>query len=99
MPSSRGSSQPRERIRVSCIAGGFFTIWATREANNRMMYLFNWKFCSDFRLSGTEGAGGWDDLVASTAPERQPFSGLKAGGGMGRHMKWKCHQGILGEQF
>ena len=31
MPSSRGSSQPRDRIWVSCIAGRFFTFWATRE--------------------------------------------------------------------
>ena len=31
-PFSRGSSQPRDRTQVSCIAGGFFTIWATREA-------------------------------------------------------------------
>ena len=31
-PSSRGSSGPRNRIRVSCIAGGFFTSWATRQA-------------------------------------------------------------------
>ena len=30
---SRGSSQPRDWIRVSCIAGGFFTTWATREAH------------------------------------------------------------------
>ena len=30
-PFSRGSSQPRDRTQVSCIAGGFFTIWATRE--------------------------------------------------------------------
>ena len=30
-PSSRGSSQPRDWAQVSCIAGGFFTIWATRE--------------------------------------------------------------------
>jgi len=29
MPSSRGSSQPRDWIQVSCIAGRFFTIWAT----------------------------------------------------------------------
>ena len=27
-----GSSQPRNRTRVSCIAGRFFTSWATREA-------------------------------------------------------------------
>ena len=32
MPSSRGSSQPRDGTQVSCIAGGFFAIWATREA-------------------------------------------------------------------
>ena len=32
MPSSRGSSQPRDRIHISRIAGGFFTVWATREA-------------------------------------------------------------------
>ena len=30
--SCRGSSHPRDRTRVSCIAGRFFTIWATREA-------------------------------------------------------------------
>ena len=32
IPFSRGSSQPRDRTQVSCIADGFFTIWATREA-------------------------------------------------------------------
>ena len=31
-PFSSGSSQPRDRTQVSCIAGGFFTLWATREA-------------------------------------------------------------------
>jgi len=31
-PFSRGSSQLRGRTQVSCIAGGFFTSWATREA-------------------------------------------------------------------
>ena len=30
--SSRGSSRPRDWTQVSCIAGGFFTSWATREA-------------------------------------------------------------------
>ena len=29
---SRGSSQARDQIQVSCIAGAFFTSWATREA-------------------------------------------------------------------
>ena len=31
-PFSRGSSQPRDWTWVSCFAGGFFTSWATREA-------------------------------------------------------------------
>ena len=33
-PFSRGPSQPRNRTRVSCVAGGFFTSWAFREAPN-----------------------------------------------------------------
>ena len=32
MPFSRGSSQPRDETRVSCIADRFFTFGATREA-------------------------------------------------------------------
>ena len=31
----RGSSQPKDWTRVSCLAGRFFTIWATREAASR----------------------------------------------------------------
>ena len=31
MPSSRGSSQPRDQTQASCIAGRLFTIWATRK--------------------------------------------------------------------
>ena len=33
-PFSRGPSQPRNRTRVSWVAGGFFTSWAFREAPN-----------------------------------------------------------------
>ena len=32
IPFSRGSSQPRDWTWISCIAGRFFTVWATREA-------------------------------------------------------------------
>ena len=34
-PFSRGSSRPRNWTRVCCIAGGFFTNWAIREALKR----------------------------------------------------------------
>ena len=32
MPSSKKPSQPRDQTQISCVAGRFFTIWATREA-------------------------------------------------------------------
>ena len=41
---SRGSSRPRDRTCVSCIAGRFFTVWATRETlymESRKMILMN----------------------------------------------------------
>ena len=41
-PFSRGSSQPRDRTQVSCVAGGFFTSRATREA----LRIREWVACS-----------------------------------------------------
>ena len=38
MPSSRGLSQPRDQTQVSCTAGGFFTVWATREVSFYPIY-------------------------------------------------------------
>ena len=40
MPSFRGSSQSRDWIQVSCIAGGFFTFWANREAQSPLSVQF-----------------------------------------------------------
>jgi len=34
--SSGDSSQPKDWIQVSCIAGRFFTVWATREAHKEL---------------------------------------------------------------
>ena len=59
VPFYRGSSQPRYRIQVSNIAGGFFTIWATREASSSHQVAkvlefqlqpqsFQWIFRTDF---------------------------------------------------
>ena len=36
---SRGSSQPRDQIQVSCIEGGFFISWTTRDAQE----IYNFK--------------------------------------------------------
>ena len=38
--SSRGSSWPRDWTQVFCIAGRYFTIWATREGLGHMVTLF-----------------------------------------------------------
>ena len=38
VPFSRGSSWPRDRTHISCIAGRIFTIWATREAYNEVYF-------------------------------------------------------------
>ena len=40
-PFSKGSSWPRNRTRVSCIVGGFFTKWAIREALGSWKVYFN----------------------------------------------------------
>ena len=36
MPFFRGSSQPRDKTQAFCTAGGFFTNWATREAQEKL---------------------------------------------------------------
>ena len=75
---SRGSSQPRDRIQVSHIAGQFFTNWATREAKNTgsdSLSLLQWIFSTQelnwglphcrqilYQLS-YQGSPAWEALV------------------------------------
>ena len=42
MPSSRGSSAPRDQTQVSCIVGRFFIDLATREAHLYVLILIHW---------------------------------------------------------
>ena len=41
IPLSRGTSQPKDWTQVSCIAGGFFTIWAMMEAQGYCSLIWN----------------------------------------------------------
>ena len=41
---SRGSSQPRDRTQVSCIVDRCFTVWATREVYQRLVFVFVFVF-------------------------------------------------------
>ena len=51
----QGSSWPRNWTRVSCIAGGFFTNWATREAPYEGSGVGAARWENDRRLNGQEG--------------------------------------------
>ena len=53
IPFSRGSSRPRDWVQVSCIAGRFFTAWATRETHPyiywiRIPVLWDWESVAAF---------------------------------------------------
>ena len=61
-PFCMGSSQPRDQTQVSCIIGGFFTIWATREPSGSQFYThlnslknYQGSFFSFFFNFNTEG--------------------------------------------
>ena len=62
-PFSRGSSQPRDWNQVSCIAGRFFTIWATREAWLETAEKF--EFCADLMSCSLNQRGCSDPFLTS----------------------------------
>ena len=62
--SSRGSSQTRDQTQVSCIAGRFFTIWATREAILVVLNSYR-SFTLSFFNSGTQ----WDPTLCQALGE------------------------------
>ena len=47
MPSSRGSSHPRDWSQVSLISSRLFTVWATREAHSYLLNMFKLYFHTD----------------------------------------------------
>ena len=50
IPFSRWSCQPRDRTRISCIAGRFFTVWVSREALLLPFKAASWKLHTSFQL-------------------------------------------------
>ena len=67
IPFCRGSSQPRDRAQISCLAGRLFTVWAT--ISPQMIYLF---------LVSTDPGPGtvWSTAIAWVAlgvPSRKLF--------------------------
>ena len=66
---SRGSSQPRDWTQVSSIAGRFFTIWATREAQSLLMCMLSWSL-QPYGLQPAKLLCPWD------FPGKKYWSGL-----------------------
>ena len=66
IPFSRGPSQPRDRTQVSHIAGGFFTSWATKKAQECWLVgslsLLQWIFPLRSRASQSLRQD-WSDLA------------------------------------
>ena len=65
MPSSMGSSQLRDQTQVSCIASGFFTIWATRETHEKEKLVQPWK--EKFIRALYEEMGLWNNQESGWA--------------------------------
>ena len=84
---SRGSSWPRDWTWVSCIAGRFFTIWATREAHPFWRQQAKRSWASQVALVVKKPP-------ASAANARDagsiPGSGRSPGGGHGNPLQYSC---------
>ena len=80
---SRGSSRPRDPTHVSCIAGGFFTDWTTREASKPPLngiYFFNTSCFLSAKAYPTVFATQWTvtphDPLSVGFPRQEYWSGL-----------------------
>ena len=67
-PFSSGSSWPRNRTRVFCIAGGFFTNWAPREAliyvwKHKWSYICIWIWDMKWGKSAKQNEGRLRTLI------------------------------------
>ena len=70
---SRGSSWSRNQTQISCIAGGFFSIWTIREAHCRFKGCPSWKrpsrLCPQWKVHSTTNLLHNHSVFAQTLPE------------------------------
>ena len=81
---SRGSSRPRDWIQVSHIAGGFFTVWAIREAQLIHIPSANFLIIFSFSSVGKESAWNAGDLGLI------PGLGGSSGEGNSNPLQYSC---------
>ena len=75
-PFSRGSSWPRNWTRVSCIAGGFFTVWVTRET---LAGYYLYLPCSQRTLEVRGQRGPWCCLTSKSCAHMSPWMDREGG--------------------
>ena len=80
VPFSRESSPPRDRTQVSCIASGFFTSWATREAQREER-----RGCNQRHLD-----------LSAYCPSPHQVGGLRSGSGPISYWLWAQGNPSLG---
>ena len=87
IPFSKGSSHARDWTQISCIAGGFFTVWANREAHLFKLFFFLLKYMikpaglAESTIHGLHGiplrgCRWWTPLQVSAAWLLGPLRGL-----------------------
>ena len=83
-PFSRGSAWPRNRPGVSCIAGGFFTSWATRKAHFLQWFLSRISLFTYLAVPGfscgiwTLSCGTWNRVQWPGIEPRPPALGVQS---------------------
>ena len=92
----RGSSQPGNRAYVSHVTGGFFTIWATREAQKRPLLLLLSRF-SRVRLCAAPQTAAHQAPPSLGFPRQEHWSRLPFPSPMHESEKWKWSRSVVSD--
>ena len=79
------SSQPTNQTGVSCIAGGFFTNWAVREAHIGPLLVLTWGFPGGSEVKNLPAVQELQETQ-----EDLPVSGRSPGEGHGNALQYSC---------
>ena len=96
IPFSRGSSRPRDQIQVFRIAGGFFTVWASREAwsimghksprggsfNLWLCVKLSWEISIKRHWKATYNKEKWESLTTWSSPWWRLYHSLTVSQGL-----------------
>ena len=100
IPFSRRSSQPRDQTQVSCIAGRFFTIWATGRTTGfygLVLLLLLLSHCSCVRLCVTLEMEAYQALLSLGFSRQEHWSRLLFPSPMHESEKWKWSRSVVSD--